>query len=249
MADTKPKTTRSKKAAVKKTKAIKPKKTENLESEMNASDITSTDSGRKINFRSKTSISLILGALILALLAYFGVKYFVVAWVDKKPITRFEYYQNLESRYGKDTKEQMITEKLILDEAQGKGVSVSDKEIQDEINKFVAQQGGQAQLDQILQMQGLNMDQLKRLVRLQLLRQKLFGNNITVSDQELSQYIEQNKQSLLPDKDQLATDSANPEISDAQKAQIKDQLKQQKINDAFQTWLTQTLQSSRVQRN
>ena len=176
---------------------------------------------------------LILG--IVVLLVILSSRYLIVAWVDKKPITRFEYYQQLGKKYGKDFREQMIVEKLILDEAQKRGVTVSASEIQDEIKKFEAQQGGAAQLDQILTMQGLSKDEFNKLVRLQLLRQKMFSNGITVTDDEVNKYTDQNK-------DQI------PEVTEKTKNDIKEQLRQQKINSNFKNWLQQELQGPRVQR-
>jgi parvulin-like peptidyl-prolyl isomerase len=223
------------------TRVKEPKKEVILE-EVTSAEINDTPKASPKRI-SKNIILPLLGLLIFAALVWLAARYLVIAWVDKKPITRIEYYQNLESRYGKDIKEQMIVEKLILDEAQNRGVSVSDQEVDTEINKFVAQQGGQEQLNQILQMQGLNMDQLKRLVRLQLLRQKMFGANIQVSDDELNKYITENKDALV------ATPGVEPTLTEQEKQQIKEQLKQQKVNEAFQAWLDQALQSSRVQRN
>ncbi len=201
---------------------------------------SSVDNSRRLRPSKRLTLPLILVLVVIALL-YLGSKYFVVAMVDGKPITRIEYYQALDQRYGKDLREQMIAEKLITDEAQKRGISVTDKEVQDEIKKFEQQQGGAGQLDQILVSQGLSRTDFNKLVKLQLLRQKMFAN-AQVTDQEINQYIEQNKDQL-PD---LAT--ADASTSAKIKNDVKTQLAQQKTNSDFSAWLKDALQSNRVKR-
>src|SRR5437763_1391236 len=71
--------------------------------------------------KPQKSLYIILGLVGLAVVLFLISKYMVVAWVDNKPITRFEYYSSLEKKYGKDVREQLIVEKLINDEAQKRG--------------------------------------------------------------------------------------------------------------------------------
>lgn len=227
---TKKTTTKKSTKTVKKSTPKTTVKVENLDSATTESRISRLP---RLKLSRKLLVILVI-VVVLAGLAYLTSKYLIVAWVDGKPITRVEYYQNLENRYGKDLREQMIAEKLIVDEAQKRGISVSSQEIQTEIQKFEQQQGGADKLNQVLQMQGLTRDEFNKLVRLQLLRQKMFGE-APVSDDEVNKYIEANK-------DQFS------EVTDQIKAQVKDQLKQQKVNDNFQNWLQQALQSNRVQR-
>lgn len=179
------------------------------------------------------------GALIalgLILLGWLASKYLIVAWVDGQPVTRIELLGELEKRYGKDTREQLVIQKLIANEAKNRGTSVSDDEINTEVKRIEQEQGGVEKLQEVLQMQGISQTEFKELVRLQLLRQKMFGTNINVSDEEVNQYIEQNK-AKLPE-----------EIDDALKARIKEEIKQQKIAQGYNTWLQEALNGTRVRR-
>lgn len=186
---------------------------------------------KKINVKKLSIFALILGLLALG---YLVSKFLVVAWVDKKPITRFEYFKALDQKYGKEVKEQLIVEQLINAEALKNGSKVEAFELEAEIKKIEEQQGGKDKLDQILQVQGISQTEFKKLVRLQLLKQKLFGKDITISDDEVKKF--------LSDQNQL-----DP-VDDKQKEEIKQQLKQQKINTNFNNWLKEALQSSRVSR-
>lgn len=181
------------------------------------------------------NIYIAAGIIGIVLLAVLISKYLVVAWVDKNPITAFQYYQTLDQKYGKEVKEQLIVEQLITNEAIKRRVSVSDNDVNTEIGKIEKEQGGKDKLNEILQIQGISESEFRNLVRLQLLRQKMFGENIEVKDDEVNKFIEENKNQY-------------PEVTNEIKTQVKEQLKQQKITTSFQEWLRDALQSTRVKR-
>lgn len=187
---------------------------------------------------------------VLIVLGLIGVifvssKYWVVAWVDNKPVTKFELYSLLEKRYGKDASEELIVEKLLLSEAQKQRLDVPAAEVQAEIVKIETQQGGAEQLNQILTVQNLSRPDFEKLVKLQLLKAKLFGKEANITEGDVDKYIEENKASLPP------AVLANKEGSEAAqlRAGVQEQLKQMKVNQNFNTWLDEALKSTRVIRN
>lgn len=180
---------------------------------------------------------IILALIILGggALIFFAYRWMVVAWVDKTPITRMAMYQQLEARYGKDLTEQMVTEALISNEAKNRKVEVSNEEVQSEIKKLEDQQGGADKLDQVLGFQGMTRDELTKQISYQLLIREMFGKDVVISDEEVNQYIESNKEQL-------------GEVTEEIRTAIKDQLAMQKIGQAFNTWLTENKSGSRVVR-
>lgn len=186
---------------------------------------------------------------VLIVLAVIGVlftvsRFWIVAWVDNKPITRFELYSLLEKRDEGKTAEELIVERLLLSEGQKQKQAVSKAETEAEIKKIEEQQGGAAQLDQILSMQKLSREDFRKLVELQLLKQKLFSNGVNITKDDVEKYIEDNKASLP------ANILNNPESSEAAKLRdsAKEQLKQLKVNENFNNWLNENLKGSRVIR-
>lgn len=177
---------------------------------------------------------LILGGIIIVALLLLIVPHLVIAMVDGRPITVFSYYSALDKKYGNDTKQQLISEQLIADEAQKRGVVVSDSEVNNQIKQIETQASGSGSLDQILAQQGLTRDEFVKQVKLQSMIKKMFAKGATVSSQEVDQYIAQNK-SQLPDP-----------VDNATRVSIKNQLSQQKLVSAFQTWLASASNSSRV---
>lgn len=198
--------------------------------------VESSVSGPRRIMVSRKWLYLLLGLVVLGGAFYLGSKYLIVAWVDQKPVTLVEYYNNLNSKYGKDTREQMIAERLIVNEAQKRGVNATEQEIDAQVKKFETERGGADQLNQLLTMQGLSRPEFLNLVKLQLLREKMFSNNVQVTDEEVNKYLEDNK-------DQF------PTVDDTTKTSVKEQLKQNKINTAFTTWLDGAMQSDRVKRS
>lgn len=189
-----------------------------------------------LNKLNKKNIAIAAVVVGLGLLAFVASKYLVVAWVDNKPITRLDLMNELNKRYGKDTREQLIIQALIASEADKTGVNVSEADIDAEIKKIEGEQGGADKLNQALEMQGISQGEFRNLVKLQLLRQKLFSSGAGVTVEEVEKYIEENK-AQLPET-----------IDDKLKSSIKDELAQQKIAATYSAWLKDALAGSRIKR-
>lgn len=196
--------------------------------------------GRKV---SKRTLALAATIVVIGGLLYLAGRYAVIAWVDNRPITRFQLYSNLENRYGKDMTEQLIVENLIVSEARQKNISATDGEIDAEIKKIEEQQGGADQLNQILQVQGIGQAEFRNLIKLQLLRTKIFSEGIMVSDQQIDSYIDQNKENIP-----AATEGASPDDKVKLRQDVKDQLVQEQVSTKFNEWLKTNLQGDRVKR-
>jgi parvulin-like peptidyl-prolyl isomerase len=201
----------------------------------------------KMPISRKTSYIILL-ALGVVVLLFAANKYLIVAWVDKNPVTVFEYYNTLSKRYGKDVKEELIVQKLLESESKSKGIAVSNDELDAEIKKIEEQQGGADKLQQILQAQNISEDEFHRLVKLQLMRTKLFADSAMVTDQDVDQYITENKDAFAPTADANGQ-TTDPKTDQKLRDSIKDQLKQQKTNASFSAWLQGARQSDRVKTN
>lgn len=209
------------------------------------SDFEQSESPLKTKIITKKYLYAVLVVLALIGLLFTASRFWIVAWVDNKPITKFELYSLLEKRDEGKTAEELIVQRLLLSEGQKQKQAVSGSETDLEIKKIEDQQGGSEQLDQILSIQRLSREDFKKLVELQLLKQKLFSGNVNISEEDVNKYIEENKQSLP------ANVLNNPESSEAAQLRdgVKEQLKQLKVNENFNTWLEESLKSSRVIRS
>lgn len=219
------------------------KKTTTENTEM--SEISPIEQPRKSKIITKRYLYAVLIVLAIIGVLFTASRFWVIAWVDNKPITKFELYSLLEKRDEGKTAEELIVQRLLLSEGQRQKQVIGDAEVETEIKKIEEQQGGAKQLDQILQMQRLSRVDFRKLVELQLLKQKLFSNGIQITEDDIQKYIEENKASIP------ANMLNNPDSSEAAqlKDSVKEQLKQLKVNENFNNWLNENLKGRRVIRS
>lgn len=183
---------------------------------------------------------LIIAVLVIALigLAVYYRNVFVVATVNGQPISRLSYIKETEAVYvpdarvtaGKQAMNQIVTKTLLVQEASRRRITVSDKEVGDSVDKTrkSLQKSGQT-LESALSLQGDSLASYKDRIRIQMTLDKLVGT-ITVSDKEVTDYIDKNKASL-------PADATEADL----KTQAKESLRQQKYSEKVQT-LIQDLQ-------
>ena len=176
---------------------------------------------------SKKQILVVAVLIALLALGFIFKNWFVVAVVNNHPITRFSLDRDLEKQGGKQVLESKISEMLVLDEAKKQKVNIGPTEINEKINQIEAQLTAQGQkLDDLLALQGQTRKDLEKQIRLQLSVEKLLSDKALVSDQEVADYFKAN-QSTYPKGTKL----------EDKKAEITDQLAQQKLSAAIPAWL------------
>ncbi len=178
--------------------------------------------GTKItNLKSSRKFYLIILIAIVLLLAVYKKSWFIAASVNGMPITNLELQMKLNQQFRTQLLNQLINEKLILDEARKINAIPADAEIDKKIADLEASVGGAQVLDSLLAQQGQTRLTLKDQIRVQLAISKLYDKEATVSASEVTKYIEQNQATLQ------ATDSAK------QQQEAYDTLKHQKISQIF----------------
>jgi len=186
------------------------------------------------NFILKNSVFFL--ALIVVLIAgalYYFRGYFVAATVNGQPISRYSVIRQLESQAGQEVLQGKITEALIRQEANSRGIEVTDTEIDTEIATLRSEFEAQGQdFQQILDLQGMSMDELRKQIQIQLMVEKMFSEDVDVTQEEIDQYIADYGETL-------------PEYeNDEQRlAAVRENLEQTELVDSFQAWL-QTAQSN-----
>ncbi len=185
---------------------------------------------------SKTGIvAIILGIIILGLI---GVNkgWVIAAVVNNKPIFRLTLNTALVSRYGTQTLENMISEQLIADEAKRQKVSVTQKEIDAQQQEILKSFGGNVTIEDVLKYQGMTKADFDQQIRLQMLLTKIIGKDITISDEDVTNYIATNESTLV------ATDS------DGMKKEAKDAILMQKVGEQLQTWYAALKEKAKIYR-
>jgi hypothetical protein len=184
---------------------------------------------------AKSFLIAILVIAVVLLIGFFK-NQFVVASVNGEPVTRVQLISELEKRQGKAALDNIISEMLVLQEAKSKKISVSEKEVEDQIKTIEKNLEGQGQkLDTLLTAQNVSRKDLEEQVRLQLMLKKLVGT-VEITDKEIADFIEQNKE-ILPE----STDEA--QLNN----QVKQQLEQQKTGEKIQTLVSELQQKAKIE--
>ncbi|MCS6919301.1 MAG: peptidyl-prolyl cis-trans isomerase [Fimbriimonadales bacterium] len=118
----------------------------------------------------------------------------VVAEVGTERITRAELVERLIAQSGAAVLEELIAERLLLQAARQKGVSVSDSEVDARIQILQQNAGGAQAFNQLAASLGFTPKLLRERLRTQILAEKTLG--LTVSDEEIQRYFELNRPRL-----------------------------------------------------
>lgn len=214
-------------------------KSPNLTPDLMPSEIMNTPEGQgspKPRLTKATAIVLLL--LVLAGVLYKRYQGWIfVARVNSKPISRWELTQRLTNRFGEQTLEALIGEKIILAEAQKQGIKVNAEEISAKISELEKNLKGTTSIDEALKIQGISREEFNNQVKIQLSIDKMFGKEVSVSAQEINEFVMANEKAM----------SATTEAERIEQAAAE--LRNNKINQKFIEWFNQAKASATVLRN
>lgn len=185
----------------------------------------------------KSYLLIALGSLILVGLLYLLKGYFVAVIVNGEPISRLALIQELEKQGGKQVLNTIVTKKLVEQEAKKKNITISQKEVDDEYKKFEQNFAKQGQnITQLLQAKGTGIDDFKDQIKVRKMLEKLIGDQVKVTDEELKQYIESRK-------------GTYPEgmKEDEIKKSAQDELKQQKLAEKIESYVKELQDKANIQ--
>lgn len=184
----------------------------------------------------KSQLVTLLVILVAAALIYTFRSVIVAATVNGQAISRLSVVKEAEKQAGKQALDSLVRNTLIEQEAKKQKVTVSEKEIDAEIKKAEASLSKQGRkMDEVLALQGLTRVDLRKLIRLDKMVTKMVGKTVTVSDKEVSEYIEQNRENL-------PADQTEEELTKS----VKAQLTQQALSTKVQEWLANLQKKAKI---
>lgn len=189
----------------------------------------------KIKIEPKKLIKPLIFLLILALV-YLLKDEIIVASVNGRPVTRWSLTKTMEKQYASNVLQNITLEMLVEQELKKAGVVVTDEEMEAEISKIEEQLSAQGQnLDDLLAAQGLTRAEVKKQLTISKGLEKLLADKVSVSDEEIKAYFEENK-------DAIGADTKLEDVS----ASIKTQLSQQKLVAEQQKWLAEVKKNAKI---
>lgn len=191
----------------------------------------------KLRKPSSSTLKIIIFAVIILAVAFFGKKYFIVATVNGSPISRRSFVAELERQGGKQTLDGMITEKLIENSISSeKDLFISDEVIDKEIKKVEEQLVSQGKtLKDVLEVEGLTEKKLRERITIQKKLEKLLESKTVVSDLEIDAYIKDNN-------------ITTPEgmTKEELRAEVQTAIKDQKLSQEIQGFVSELKNSATI---
>ncbi|WP_138495950.1 peptidyl-prolyl cis-trans isomerase [Paenibacillus pinistramenti] len=119
-----------------------------------------------------------------------------VATVNNEKITKEQLYDALVKAGGEQTLSGMIDDELIRQEAVKANVEVTDADIQKEKDFYITQFGSEEALNELLSQYGMTDEDFQEQLKKEAQIRKLLEPQVTVTDDQISTYFEQNKASF-----------------------------------------------------
>ncbi len=132
-------------------------------------------------------------AIILGITTYKAMKDKVVARVGNVEITKDELFETLAKVNGQSALDSLINYKIIDLELKKNNLTVTDEEIEKELQKVIEQAGGRETFDKMLEYYSYTEEDFKKDIRSNTGIRKLLEPNIKITDEEMKEYFEKNK--------------------------------------------------------
>lgn len=124
----------------------------------------------------------------------------VVATVNGRVITKDDLYNAMYEQIGEQAIEQLINTILIEQEARRQNITVSNDEIQAEIDKLAEQYGGRETLETLLEQSGSSLKSFEDNIRINLYIERLLADEIEVTDEQVREYYDNNQDAFYQDE-------------------------------------------------
>lgn len=182
-------------------------------------------------------VAVLVVVLIVTAVAY--LRYWNVAIVNGKGISRISYIKAMQQQSGKEILNAMIDETLILNEGAKNNVVVDQKFIDNEIAKIEEQLKAQNQtLDAALLAYGMTKTDLEKQIKVKRIETMLSAPKTEITQAQIDEFLTTNK-ALLP------TGKTKTELE----ALAKDQLTIQASQASATAWLEGLRQSAKIVYN
>jgi foldase protein PrsA len=188
------------------------------------------------NFVIKLVLIVAVGT-ILFLLAQKYRSQFLAGTVNLVPVSRYELNKKMAEKYGKQTFDEIVSERLLAQELKKNNIVVTNEEVDAEMAKIIKDYGSQDAFKAALTQYNLTEEKAKESVKQSLALKKMIEKTykIEISDEAVKKYFDENAKTLFVGKK-----------LEAVSAEIKDTLYQQEVYTKTQEWFTGVRKEAKV---
>lgn len=148
-----------------------------------------------LSSRSKLILGIVAGVVVVAAI-FFAIWYGgAAAIVNGQRISRTEFYNLALSRAGADVLDELITNRLIDQEAAKNHVTIDQTQIDQRLQEYKNSTAGgdDSTWQAVLSQYGMTEASLRTSIRYELIADAIIGKDITVTDDEIATYYNDNK--------------------------------------------------------
>ncbi len=185
---------------------------------------------------NKLLLMIAAGVIVVFAALWFFRGCFVAATVNGEPVNRSAVINELERSSGKAALDSLIKERLVKQEAAKQGIVISEQDVDAKLKE--AEDGLAAQgvtLDQALADQGLSRDIVRGRIATQLKLEKMLGDKVAVSNEEVEKYIKDNAITFPEDQ------------KDSGKESLKDAMRTSKLNEEADAFVTDLMNKANIE--
>ncbi|MGG4452832.1 SurA N-terminal domain-containing protein [Brevibacillus porteri] len=157
-----------------------------------------------------------------------------VAKIGNVTITQEQMYDKMKKDAGKRVMADIITLELYKQEGAAQGVTVTDQELDARVNPVKEKMGSPERFQQYLDDKQMTEQELREGVRAVMLRDKLFEKDNPITEEQIKEYYEKNK-----DKFEGTLEEVRPQVTE----KVKDRHKRKNIDK----WIDELYKKHNVQ--
>ncbi|MDN3016877.1 peptidylprolyl isomerase [Paenibacillus sp. BSR1-1] len=149
--------------------------------------------------KQKKKILLVIIAVIAvsAIILSFALKKDdAIATINGKAITKDDLYNEMVKQYGSETVDQLIANKIVASEATKQKITVSESDVNKQIEKLQESYGGEEAFNSALESNNTTLSAVKEDMKNYLTIKKLLEPEIEITEEEMKTYFEENKDSF-----------------------------------------------------
>ncbi|SFE83327.1 foldase protein PrsA [Paenibacillus catalpae] len=162
------------------------------------SETPAQGAGGRSGGKAWIAVSAILAIVLIIVLIKppFGGGTEAVATVNGVKITKDKLYDSLVDQGGKSTLDNMITQELIDQAAEDAKVTVTEADVDKEIENLKKSFGSEDEFNQTLAQYGMTVESLRQDAEVQVKIRKILEPQVTVTDDDIKKFYDENKASM-----------------------------------------------------
>lgn len=164
---------------------------------------------------------------------------FSAAVVNGQRVSKNEFHDRLTKAYGVQAVAALVDEALIEQEGATKGVTVTQKEVDDRMKDIANQLGGEKELDKTLASNNITRSDIERQIKLEIIATKVLKPTLKYEEKDVEDFFNQYK-SMLYQEDVTFEDK---------KVEVEETFIGQKVEEAKTAWLEELRNKAKIQNN